>query len=145
MLPRGNSKTLFRNKRFMLEEMLQPIAIAIHLEYETPYSFLFSRRFFNFVLLYFFQINSEINSMKWKKKLNTGWFSYSKNVANFDAFLWIIFIKHKPLISEEWKGSIRSFMNKENWFLLHIIDHSKELYINIGTITNIYLLSQCTW
>ena len=32
-------------------------------------------------------------------------------------------------------------MNKENWFSLRIIDHSKELYINIGTIKNIYFLT----
>ena len=34
-----------------------------------------------------------------RKKLR--WFSYSKNMANFEVFLLGHFIKHKPLISEE--------------------------------------------
>ena len=50
--------SLFRNKRFMLDEMFQQNAskFSILLEYKNPRSFIFV--FFYFVLLYFFLMNA---------------------------------------------------------------------------------------
>ena len=93
--------TLFRNERFMLDEMLKQNAskFAIHLEYENPRSFSF------FILCYFIFFPNECPwSMSTKNKVaqNEKW---KKQLWVFVCIKYGIslghFIKHKPLISEE--------------------------------------------
>ena len=80
-----NIFSLFRNKRFMLDEMLQQNSskIAILLEYKNRFSIR--------ATLYFFLMNADIHygknkvhSRKWKKKLRGC--SYLKIMANFEMF-----------------------------------------------------------
>ena len=81
--------TLFRNKIFLFDEMkyLNASRFATFLGYEDP----------------------EKKLRKMKKTTIPMWFSYSKNVANFEGFHLSHFIKHKPLISGECKSILIQF------------------------------------
>ena len=88
---------LFRNKRLMLDEMLQQNTskFAIFLEYENPYSFFH----FSFCTTLFFSLmNAGCTKWKTKKKI---WVCVFQKYGKFWSILVGHFIKHKPLISEE--------------------------------------------
>ena len=98
MLKKKNSRSLFRNKRFMLDEMFHRNAskFGIFLEFENPFSFFLSFHFVEQGI--YWGKNNVVRNEKWKKICG---FSYSKKYGKFWNFLLGHFIKHKYLIFEE--------------------------------------------
>ena len=83
-----SSESFFRKKKLMVYEMFQQNAskFAIFLEYENPHSFVppFSFHFISSHSTLFFPL---INAMVYVNYVSRV-FSYSKNMANFEAFRW---------------------------------------------------------
>ena len=103
-------RSLFRNKKFVLDEKLEWNAsnFVILLEYKYPNIFVFLIHTTNLFspLLNIVYVNKDqgIHCLKkickkWKQKKIFG-FSNLKNMAKFEAFHWDNFIKHKLLLSE---------------------------------------------
>ena len=78
--------TLFRNERFMLDEMTQQniSKFAIFLEYEILCTYIFFR--FSFRATIFFSPDEYLGLRRHRTEKLLG-FSYSKNMPNFEAFL----------------------------------------------------------
>ena len=110
----------------MTQQNTSTSKFAIFLEYKTPYIF-FPFSLINTLVCchrlgHSWKKNSVARNQKWNKKLC--WFSYSKSMAtNIEAIEPGHFIKHKPLISEEWHKheSQRQHRFRSFLFDLHII------------------------